>query len=192
MMLKRQAVALSVLGLILLGVAGWFAFLRGWAYGAKASIAGVFGISYLVVGVLALNSDSVRQLFRRAVFGLPVAYLGLFVALESANLLAYGRVAPTMDTAIRALWATLLGYPVGLGYIYGQSMTPGGGRNVVAAGLLSVVAGSLIGSIFWIDIWPSSIGMRFLLLAVAASSLVLLGALPAYLIPTMNDRTTTA
>lgn len=191
MLLKRQAVTLSVIGLILLGLAGWFAFLRGWAYGAKASIAGVFGISYLVVGVLALDSVSVPQLFRRAVFGLPVAYLGLFVALQSANLLAFGSVAPTVDTAIRALWATLLGYPVGLGYIYGQSMTTGGGRNVVVAGLISVFAGSLIGSIFWIDIWPSSIGMRFLLLIVGASFLVLLGALPAYLIPTQFNRTST-
>lgn len=88
MLLKRQEATLSVMGRLLLGLAGWSAFLRGWAFGAKATIAGVFGISYLLTGVLALYSDSVPQLFRRAIYSLPVAYLGRFVALQSATVLA--------------------------------------------------------------------------------------------------------
>lgn len=189
MVRKRQGAMLAAIGLFLLALAVWFAFLRGWAYGAKATIAGVFGLSYLLVGVLALHSDSVPQLFRRTIYSLPVAYLGLFVALQSATVLAYGSVAPIPETAVRALWATLLGYPVGMGYIYGRSTTTSGERTVVIAALTSVLAGSFLGSTVWTDIWPSSIGMRFFLLSFVAVFLVILGALPAYLIPTLEDRT---
>lgn len=123
---------------------------------------------------------------------LPVAYLALFVALQSANVLVYGSATPTVDTAVRALWATLLGYPVGLGYIYGRSTTTTIGRTVLIAALTSILAGAVIGSVVWVDIWPSSIGMRFLLLSLVASGFVILGALPVYLIPTQFNRTSAA
>lgn len=189
---EGQGTTLALLGIFLLGLAVWCAFLRGWAYDAKATLTGVAGISYLLIGVLAVASDSVPQLLRRAIYGVPLASLGLFVALQSANVLAFGQ--PTLDghTATRSLWVTLLGYPVGLGYIYGRSTTTGLRRGVLLAASSSVLAGSVIGSVVWVDIWPVSIGMRFLLLSLIASGIVLLGALPAYLIPTQFTRTTTA
>ncbi|MFB6206466.1 MAG: hypothetical protein ABEJ05_08080 [Haloglomus sp.] len=192
MELRRQGSILSAIGLLLFGLAGGFAVSRGWAYGAKATLAGVFGIAYLLVGVLTLNCESVPQLFRRAVLSLPVAYVVLFGALQSANALAYGSVTLEIDTAVRALWATLLGYPVGLGYIYGRSPTTTLRRAVLTTALASILAGAVIGSMFWVDIWPSSVGIRFVFLSLVASGLVILGALPAYLIPTQFNRTATA
>lgn len=192
MKFKSQGAALSGIGLLLVGLAIWFAFVRGWEYGAKATLSGVFGISYLLVGVVVLSTDSATQLFRRTIFSLPIAYIGVFVALQSAHLLAYNSISPTVDTAIRALWVTLLGYPVGMGYVYKRSTTTGTGQGVLLAAFTSIFVGSVIGSVVWTDIWPASLGMRFLLLFTVAFGLVVLGALPSYLIPTSFDRSTTA
>lgn len=190
MKFKNQGAALSGIGVLLLGLAIWFAFTRGWAYGAKATLTGVFGISYLLVGIVVLSTDSVTQLFRRAILIIPVAYIGLYLALQSANFLAYGSVSFTFDTAVRALWVTLLGYPVGMGYLYSRSPRTGTGRRVLVAAVTSILVGSIIGSVVWTDIWPSSIVMRFLLLFTVTVGLVVIGALPSYIIPTRIDRTT--
>lgn len=183
-----DAVGLAVVGLALLAMAGWFAFERAWAYGAKATIAAAFGVSYLVVGLAARSSGSVTQAVRRALLGGPVAYAGLFAGLQAAAVLAHGRADFSVDTAARALWATLFGYPAGFGYLYARSRTAATARRVLAAAAASVLLGAAVASVAWTSVWPSAAPARFLLLLSAGGALAVAGALPSYLVPTLSGR----
>lgn len=180
-MTHRQGSRLTLLGLLFVGMAAFFAATRNWQYGAKATISGVFGLSYLLMGSLSTQTESVEQLFKRFVYSTPVGYIGVFAFLELGRFLASGTFSVTIHTALRASWATLLGFPVGLGYVYGRAETAAQEHATIVAAACSVGVGAAIAGLTWTSIWRSVSG-RIVLVLISASLLVYAGAVPPYLI----------
>lgn len=174
-------------GIGLLGLAAYFAAARGWLFGAKATVAGVLGLSYLLVGSVALRTDAFEPTFRRSIAMLPVAYVALFGMTELAQYLATGTVSPTRGQALRALWATLLGYPAGLGYVFGVAETPEQKRAVAATALGCIAAGTAVAAVTWTSIWPSSLAARVGLVATGGLVLVTVGGGVASLLARATD-----
>ncbi|WP_435095759.1 hypothetical protein [Halarchaeum sp. P4] len=171
--------ALAALGVAFLALAGVFAAARDWQYGAKATVAFVFGLSYLAVGLLA-RDDPVPRALRRSLAGLPVIVVAVFCGVELADVAAAGTASPTPYDALQAGYIALLGFPAGLGLLYGRGATESERLSVLLVAACCLLLGTLLAGVVWTSVWPSSLVMRLGLVGVVSAVVTGVGATPAY------------
>ncbi|WP_336359377.1 hypothetical protein [Haladaptatus sp. ZSTT2] len=181
-------VGLCILGVSLLGLAVFFSEGRDWQVAAKATLAGLLGVTYLSVGIVALRTSSFDELLRWSVATLPVAYLLLRTLTALAQFLAVGELSLSAFTSLSVLCFTLLCFPAGLGYVYGRSSSRLQEQSVGAVAVGSLLIGALIAGVTWRELNPTSMLTRFMIVAFVGLIVVPICGLPPYLLARVEIR----